>query len=318
MRILMFGRGTIATIYGHALQAAGHHVEFYVRPGRAAVYGDSVQVDLIDARRTPLGRRIQQTVPIRLRESLDAGDGFDLVVLSVAHNRLPDAAAFLASRVGDATVLVLGNLWVEPLTAITPLPAIQVIFGFPMAGGGFGDDNVLHGGLLRTVILGTAGTSPRSRELAVQTAFRQAGFHIQEETNMREWLWLHFISDVGMHAQGHLHGGLANMIGNRQALREAFLISRELLPLLHARGVDLRPLRGALLPYRLPGLVAATVAWATAHVPIAQASLAAHTDPDAAEPRAVLRDALQEARRLGVPTPRLEAALAQPRRPAAS
>lgn len=317
MRILMFGRGTIATIYGHALQAAGHDVEFYVRPGRAAVYGDSVRVDLIDARRTPLGRRVQQTVPIRLRESLDAGDGFDLVVLSVAHDRLPDAAAFLAPRVGDATVLVLCNLWAEPLAAITPLPATQVMFGFPMAGGGFGDDNVLHGGLLRTVILGTAGSSPRSRELAVQATFRQAGFHIREEANMREWLWLHFISDVGMHAQGHLHGGLANLIGNSRALREALLTSRELLPVLQARGVDLRRHRGALLAYRLPGLVAAIVAWTTAHVPIAQESLAAHTDPDAAEPRAVLRDALEEARRLGVATPRLEAALTQPRRPAA-
>jgi len=167
------------------------------------------------------------------------------------------------------------------------------------------------------VILGPAGTSPRLRELDVQAAFRQAGFHIREEANMREWLWLHFIADVGMHAQGHLHGGLANMIGDRRALREALLTSRELLPVLHARGVDLRRHRGALLSYRLPGLVAATMAWATAHVPIARASLAAHTDPNAAEPRAVLRDALQEARRLGVPTPRLEAALTQPPRPPA-
>jgi 2-dehydropantoate 2-reductase len=317
MRILMFGRGTIATIYGHALQAAGHDVEFYVRPGRAAVYGDHVRLDLIDARRSPLGRRVQQTVPTRLTESVDAADGFELVVLSVAHDRLPDAAAFLAPRVGDATVLVLGNVWEEPLVAISPLPATQVMFGFPLAGGSFGDDDVLHGGLLRSVILGTADTSQRSRDLDVQAAFRQAGLHIREETNMREWLWLHFISDVGMHAQGHLHGGLANMIGNRQALREAFLISRELLPLLHARGVDLRPLRGALLPYRLPGLVAAAMAWASVRVPIARASLAAHTDPDASEPRAVLRDALQEARRLGVPTPRLDAALAHTRRPQA-
>lgn len=314
MRILMFGRGVIATIYGHALEAAGHDVEFYVRPGRAAVYGDQVRMDHLDARSTPLGRRVQRIVPIRLRESLDAGDGFDLVVLSVAHHHLSDAAAFLAPRVGDATVFVLGNVWEEPLAAISPLPATQAVFGFPMAGGGFGDDGVLRGSLLRTVILGTAGAAPRSRELEVHTAFRQAGFGIREERNMREWLWLHFVADVGMHAQGHRYGGLANMIGDRRALREAFVISRELLPLLRARGVDLRRHRGAVLPFRLPGLTAATLAWATAHVPIARASLSAHTDPDAAEPQAVLRDALQEARRLGVPTPRLDAALAQPRR----
>lgn len=310
MRILMFGRGVIATIYGSALQAAGHDVEFYVRPGRAAEYGNHVRTDLIDARRTPLGRRVQQTVPIRLRESVDAGDGFDLVVLSVAHHRLPEAAAFLAPRVGDATVLVIGNVWEEPLAAVSPLPAAQVVFGFPQAGGGFGADGVLRGALMGAVILGTAGSTPSARELDVQAAFRQAGFRVRTERHLREWLWLHFVADVGMHAQGRRSGGLAHMIGDRQALREALLTSRELLPVLHARGVDLRRHKGAMLAYRLPGLTAAAMAWATAHLSIAQVSLAAHTDPNAVEPQAVLRDALQEARRLGVPTPRLEAALA--------
>ena len=53
MRVLMFGRGVIATLYGHVLEAAGHEVHFYVRPGRAAEYGDDVGMDIIDARRWP-------------------------------------------------------------------------------------------------------------------------------------------------------------------------------------------------------------------------------------------------------------------------
>jgi 2-dehydropantoate 2-reductase len=39
MKILIFGRGVIGTLYGWALEKAGHSVEFYVRPGRAAEYG---------------------------------------------------------------------------------------------------------------------------------------------------------------------------------------------------------------------------------------------------------------------------------------
>jgi 2-dehydropantoate 2-reductase len=96
------------------------------------------------------------------------------------------------------------------------------------------------------------------------------------------------------------------MIGDRRAFRDAFQTTRGLLPLLTARGVDLRRHRGALLPYRMPRLVAMASAWATATLPIAHASLAAHTDPHAAEPRAVLEDVLREARRLGIPAPRLE------------
>lgn len=309
MRILMFGRGVISTIYGHALQSAGHDVEFYVREGRAAQYRDEVVIDLIDARHAPLGHRVRHTIPTRLRESIAPDDGFDLVVLSVGHHQLTAAAAFLAPRVGDATVLVLGNVWDEPLAAVAPIPQAQVLFGFPQAGGGFADDGVLHGAMMRTVILGVGGTAPSTRDLAVQGAFRQAGFAIREEKDIRGWLWLHFVADVGMHAQAHRHGGLASMIGDRRALQDAFLIGRELLPVLEARGIDIRRHRRASLPLRLPAQTSAVMAWATTRFRIARVSLAAHTDPDAPEPQAVLRDGLHAARQLGIPTPHLDAAL---------
>jgi 2-dehydropantoate 2-reductase len=306
MRILMFGRGVIATIYGQALQAAGHDVEFYVRPGRAADYGDDVQTDVIDARRKPHDRA-GGTFRTRLRESIDPADGFDLVVLSVIHHRLAEAAAFLAPRVGAATVLVFGNVWDEPLAAVAQLPADQVVFGFPQAGGGFAADGVLRGALLRTVIVGRAGASPSVRELAVHTAFRQAGFRVRQQADMRGWLLMHFVLNAGMFAQGVHSGSLAGMIGDRRAFRGALLTSRELLPVLEARGVDFRRHWRALLLYRFPSLVAAIMAWTTTRFPIARASLAAHTDPYAPEARAILHDALLAARRFNIAAPRLEA-----------
>jgi 2-dehydropantoate 2-reductase len=64
-----------------------------------------------------------------------------------------------------------------------------------------------------------------------------------------------------------------------------------------------------VLLFRAPTwLTAPTLAWLTAHVPLARVSFAAHSDPDAEEPREVCRDTLTEARRLGVSVPRLEAA----------
>ncbi|MCU1405459.1 MAG: ketopantoate reductase [Glaciihabitans sp.] len=302
----MFGRGVIATIYGRVLSAAGHEVEFYVRPGRAAEYGHEVQLDWIDGRRKPIGRRVRESFRTRLRESIDPGDGFDLVVLSVGHHRLTEAAAFLAPRLGTATVLVFGNLWEEPLTAVAPLPPDQVVFGFPQAGGGFGQDGVLSGGLIPSVIIGTTGAAPTRREQDVFSVFRQAGLAVRQEKDMRGWLWLHFIADAGMFDQAVRSGSLANMIGDRRAFRDAFLTVRELLPLLTARGVDLRLHRSAMLPYRLPRLVSAAFGWITVLIPIAQRSLAAHTDPYAAEAGAVIQDTLREARRLGISTPRLD------------
>ncbi|WNY33990.1 hypothetical protein Q9Q99_19855 [Curtobacterium flaccumfaciens] len=190
----------------------------------------------------------------------------------------------LVPHIGDATVLVLGNVWDEPLAAVAPLAAERVLFRFPGAGGGFDADGVLHGAVLRSVRLGTTGTAPDRREL-VRSVFQQAGFTVQDEDDIRGWLWLHVVLDAGMFAQALNSGGLATMVGDRQALREAFRIGRELLPVLEARGVDLSRHRSTTLPVRLPATSATLVAAAgTALVPIARASLAAHDDPTAADP----------------------------------
>ena len=309
MKILMFGRGVIATIYGWVLERAGHDIEFYVRPGRAAVYGETIGLELLDVRRRVWGQRVVETWPVRYREALEPDHDFDLIMLSVPHHRLAQAAAFLAPRVGRATVLVFSNIWAEPRAALGDLPLGQVAWGFPGAGGGFGEDDVLRGALLPSVVFGTFGQPPTDRERAVRGVFREAGLRLQEQPDFRGWLWVHFVSDAGLHSQGLRLGSLAKLIGATGDLREALLASRELLPLLEARGVDLRRHPVGVLPFYAPTwLTAPALAWLLAHVPLARASIEAHADPEAEEPREVCRDTLAEARRLGVAVPRLEAA----------
>lgn len=305
----MFGRGVIATIYGWALQRAGHDVEFYVRPGRAATYGDAVDLDLLDTRRRPWGRRVVEKWPVRYREALEPDHDFDLIVLSVPHHRLDEATAFLSPRVGRATVLVFGNLWTEPLAAIGALPPDRIAWGFPQAGGGFGANGVLRGMLLPSVIFGTLGQPPTDRERAVRQAFREAGLRIKEQPDLRGWLWVHFVSDAGLFSQGLRLGSLSELAGATGELRQALLTGRELLPVLKARGIDLRRHRGGVLLFRVPTwLMAPVLAWLTAHVTALRVSIEAHSHPDAEEPREVCRDTLAEARRLGISVPRLEAA----------
>jgi 2-dehydropantoate 2-reductase len=309
MRILMFGRGVISTVYGWALARAGHEVEFYVRPGRAAEYGDTLRLELIDARRRPWGELRAESWSPTYREEIGAADGFDLVIVSLPHHRLAEAAAFLGPRVGDATVLVFGNVWDEPLDAIGPLPPDQVVWGFPTAGGGFGADGVLRASLLPTAAVGRLAGAATARELQVGDALRSAGLRIREEPDMRGRLLIHVVMDAGILSEGLRAGALADLLGSRAAFRDALRTSRELLPLLEARGVDLARHRGETLPLRAPtGATATAMAWAMTRIPAARASIAAHTDPAAEEPRALCRDVLAQARRLGIPAPRLEAA----------
>ncbi|MCP2248111.1 ketopantoate reductase family protein [Lentzea aerocolonigenes] len=309
MKILMFGRGVIATIYGWTLHQAGHDVEFYVRPGRAAAYGDAVDLDLLDVRRRVWWRRVVEKWPVRYREALEPDHDFDLIVLSVPHHRLAEATVFLATRVGQATVLVLGNLWTEPRAAAGALPLDRIAWGFPLAGGGFGADGVLRGMLLPSIVFGTLGGPPTDRERAVRQAFRGAGLRIKEQPDLRGWLWVHFASDAALFSQGLRLGSLSELAGATGDLREALLAGRELLPLLAARGIDLRRHRAGVLLFRAPTwLMAPALAWLTAHVKPLRVSMEAHSDPDAEEPREICRDTLAEARRLGIPVPRLEAA----------
>jgi 2-dehydropantoate 2-reductase len=307
MKILMFGRGVIAAIYGWALEQAGHDVEFYVRPGRAAAYGEAIDLDLLDARRRVQGQRIVQKWPVRYREVLEPDHDFDLIVLSVQHYHFAEAAAFLGPRAGKATVLVFSNIWSEPLAAIGALPAGQAAWGFPGAGGGFGEDGVLRGTLLPPVVFGTFGQPPAERERAVRQAFREAGFRLREQPDFRGWLWIHFVQNAGLHSQALRLGSLARLAGATGDVREALLATRELLPLVEARGVDLRRHRGGVLPLRAPAwLTAPALAWLLGHFAPTRLVVEAHSNPE--ELRAVCRDTLAEARRLGVAVPRLEAA----------
>lgn len=309
MKILMFGRGVISSTYGWAFERAGHEVEFYVRPGRSVVYGPAIDVDIVDARKRPWGQRFLESWPVRYREVLEPNHDFDLIVLSVAHHRLAEAATFLAPRVGNATVLIFGNVWAEPLSAITSLPPEQVAWGFPGTGGGFGTDGVLRTAIIPFVTFGTFGQPPTERERAVRDVFRGAGFRITEQADFRGWLWMHFVFDAGIHAQGLRLGSLSELVGKRKELREALLTSRELLPILTARGVDLGRHRGAVIGLNGPTwLTALVVSWLIVHVPLARRSLEAHSDPSAEEPRVICVDTLAEAHRRGVKAPRLEAA----------
>jgi 2-dehydropantoate 2-reductase len=309
MKILMFGRGVIASAYGWALSRAGHEVEFYVRPGRSATYGNSINLDLLDLRRRPWGDRIVESWLARYREELSPDDGFDLIVVSVSHHRLAEVAGFLAPRIGNATVLIFGNLWAEPLEAVAPLPADRLAWGFPGAGGGFGKDDVLRVGLSPTVVFGTLEAPPTPREQAVRRVFRGAGFKISEQPDIRGWLWIHFAFNAGMHSQGVRLGSLSDIVGAPNDLRDALLTARELLPVVQKRGIDLRRHRMAVLPLRTPaGMTAAVMSWLITHVKALRTNLEAQSDPSAAEPRAICRDALADARRFGVPVPHLEAA----------
>jgi 2-dehydropantoate 2-reductase len=309
MKVLMFGRGTIATLYGWALEKAGNRVEFYVRPGRAAAYGSTVDLEIKDGRSARDGRPVSEKWPIVLREDLNAGHDYDLIILSVNHDQLPEATAFLGPRIGNATVLVFNNVWTEPAVAVSALPGEQVVWGFPGGGGGFVGPT-LRGGVVKNVFLGFCGDSNRTaRYRAVRELFRAAGFAVSEQRDFRSWLWFHFMLDAGLLVQVTKAGGYAGFVRSRTAVKESVLLVREMIPLLKAKGGT--PRLGAAIVSCLPaGLLAFVLRKFLGgdnmySFIMRQVEDSGHGSRESAG--LYPRDVLAEGRRLGVPLPRLAA-----------
>ena len=122
MKILIFGRGVIGSLYGWALEKAGHSVEFYVRPGRAAEYGSVLPLKFYDARTKLSGELVEENWTIRMREDLPADHDYEFILVSVQHYHFEDVSAFLGPRAGKATLLIFNNFWKDPQVSASSLP----------------------------------------------------------------------------------------------------------------------------------------------------------------------------------------------------
>jgi 2-dehydropantoate 2-reductase len=296
MKILIFGRGVISTLYAYALEKAGHLVEFYVRPGKIV---EAITLDIYER-----GKYMNVTWPVKMREELPADHDYELILLSVQHYQFTGAADFLCSRVSRATLLIFNNFWEDPAVAAAGLPQQQLAWGFPMGAGGFDAAGVLKGSLFKRVQFGTFGTAPTARELAVREVFTSAGFKVNEHKDFKAWLAIHFVMNAGLLSQALKAGSLGLMMASAEHSRAAVLNVRELFPVLERRGIKVQGEAGLFkLPSRLVSWLMRTL---IKRNPSFRHSLMNHSNEE--EVKSVCRDVLAEARREGIKVPRLEAA----------
>lgn len=303
MKILMFGRGVISSIYGWALEKAGHEVHFYVRPGRTEHYGGQLHMQLYDLRRGFFSGQLSEHWHTTLKEEISAEHDYDLIILSVQHYNFTEAAETVASFVGDATVLIFNNFWDEPQQAASMLPADQLVWGFPGAGGGI-EGNILRGALFGSVTFGTFGHPLSSREHATRALFAQSGFKIQEQTDFRGWLLIHFAQNAGLQSEFLLSEHETKRALTFGMFYNMALNVKELVPLLEARGVDLSAHSSAAI-LSFPAFVSGAILWMlfTLVTPL-RCVLDAHANPR--EITSTCFDVLEDARRRGISVPRLE------------
>lgn len=231
MRILFFGRGVISTQYAWAFEKAGHTVEFYVRKGRKETIGSSIELEMWDARR---GKQlIKESWNVKLHEELSPN--YDLIIVSVNTEQLPEAAQLLSTVAGTTPVLLFNNVWQDLKSSISPLSMNNVVFGFPGAGGGIAD-NRLRGGFLKMVFLEKprAGTEPINQ--LVKECFESAHFKISWIKDMQSWLWNHFAMNAAMETEVLKRGSFPAIMNHSDSFANVGKHMREMVPVLKARG----------------------------------------------------------------------------------
>lgn len=308
MRILFVGRGVISTMYGWAFAKAGHEVAFLVREGMSHELGGEVELDLLDARTENRGVPVVDRVEARCVEATSRAADFDLVVLAARPEQMRSGAQQLAKaarpRLG---VLFFNNFWGEPSELSNLFEPGTALWAFPLAGGAFEGKRKLVGAIQGKIQLeaGDAATAELRSEVA--RLFTSAGIEARTPPDFRAWLWLHYVVTAAMIAEAvRLGQGAAGVIDSASRSAQAARLAKEMMGVVYARGVDPKVEREESTLGRIPGFFAGLVIKNMAkRNPAVRRMMSG-----GGEPRflALLPlDVLAEARRLGVPCPRLEA-----------
>jgi len=306
MKILMFGRGVISTQYGWAFEKAGHDVEFYVRPGKKALLGEEVTLNIYDARKKIRGVLVKEHWKTKLTESI--GSDYDLIFISVQHYQFKDVVDFLAAKIGNATVLVFNNFWDEPKETIEKLPKKQVVCGFPLAGGGFDENGILNGTILGRINFGSITEVEKNRELKVIELFTTSGFNVKKLKDFRSYLFSHFVMNAALHSENLKTGkelsSAVETMKTSEFWRNVILNGQELLPLLRARGVNTKASAELKILSMPPWLLSILMKITLNFLPPMKQILMGHSNP--VEIKSYCKDVLATAETLKMALPRLE------------
>jgi len=308
MNILMFGRGVISTQYAWAFEQAGHTVEFYVRPGRKAEFGDSISFNISDARKNIRGTIVNRNWKVRLIEELPINHNYDLIFVSVQHYHITAVVDYLSDKTANATVFIFNNFWEEPLKAVEKLPLNQLVFGFPMAGGGFDEFGVLNGTLMGSSTIGSFGTDISARTNEVIALFQSANIKTKISTDFRDYLFGHFVFDAAFALERIKYPtseGLLKVLKTSNYWRNVIANGKELLPLLKARNVNSANSSDLKLLSVPPWLISFVMKIVLRFLPPLKQSLAGHSNMT--EMKSYCQDVLQTGKELKINLPRFEA-----------
>ncbi len=198
MRILVFGAGVVGSVYAWQLHEAGADVTLLVRKQRLVRYSHSgVPIAFTDMRngKKSIGQAVFRP---KTTDRIDPAKPYDLIIISVKNNQLPDVVPFIAKQAPKSHLLFLGNMWDEVKMMRKFLSPDRFSLGFPELVYGKNTDNGINCFLFKKehTLLGvpTRKSSPMLHKIA--EILEPAGMQPKIVRNIQDWLAGHYLKSA--------------------------------------------------------------------------------------------------------------------------
>ena len=237
MKILIVGAGIVGTIYGWAFAEAGHYVTHLVRPGRRGMYPDGIKIDMYDLRKGHKKNFIGH-YPIRLAETVQPSDAYDLLIVPTKHYNLVETLQQVIPQVGQIDTFLLTQNWDGTAALDLLIPPSLYVYGDARAGGKFEGDTLIA--TIDSVAIGQVDGRHNACLDKVVSLCRSAQVGVSVQENILYYLWVQYAITGGLWPGLVKTGSIAAVLDNPQVGGQAFLAARECLAVAEKRGVDLR------------------------------------------------------------------------------
>jgi len=241
MKILFYGAGVIGSLYAARLKDSGQDISILARGQRLADIREHgiVLEDVSTGHRT--------TTRINVVERLNSDDTYDLVVVMMPKNHIPEILPTLAANRHTANVLFMLNNAAGPDEMINALGRERVLLGFPGAGGirkGYVVRYRIVSGRQQPTTFGELDGSTTARLEQIVDVFKGAGFPVTISSQMDAWLKTHVAEVSPMANALYMAGGDNYRLARTRdaivlmirSMREGYCVLQELnIPIVPAR-----------------------------------------------------------------------------------
>lgn len=239
MKILVYGAGNIGSLYAARLKDSGHDVAILARGKR--LHDIRERGILLEDFHT--GK--QTTTHVESVERLDPEDDYDLVLVVLPRQCVPQVLPILAVNHHTPSVMFFGNNAAGANAMIEALGRKRVLLGFPGAAA-VADDAYIRYLVLapreQPTTIGEVDGFRSKRIEEIANVLQTAGFPVSICTNMDAWLKTH-VAEISPTA-GALYmagGDIERLVRNRNAQILMLRAIREGFRVLSALGIPITP-----------------------------------------------------------------------------